>query len=87
MKKTITNLLLTALIYASLHIFMHNTFDHSHDSQCSVYVLEQLYFSADVIEPFKDLPLYLAFLLFLFTPSNIQLQVKKHFNIRAPPSL
>ena len=85
MKKTTLNLLLVAFITLILHTYMHNPFDHSHDSKCSVYVLEQLAFSADIIGAIAVLILFLPFLYFSFSLPKRQLKVEKLFSIRAPP--
>ncbi|MEA1983452.1 MAG: hypothetical protein U9N39_07900 [Campylobacterota bacterium] len=85
MKKTTLSLILTALIIVIMHSYMHNSFDHSHDSKCSVYVLEQLFFSADIINNLALLTLFLPFLYFSFNLPKHQLKVAKLFSIRAPP--
>ena len=84
-QRQIRALLFAALIFSAFHTIIHNKLDHIHDSSCSVYVLEQLYFSADVV---TVLPLPTIFLPFLFLHFQLRaycFTVQKHFSIRAPP--
>lgn len=87
MKKTILNLLFLVFITVTLHTFLHNSYDHVHDSECSIYVLEQLLFGADTIGVFVLLTLFLPFTFFIFRVPTPLIQIQSHFNMRAPPSL
>ena len=74
-------------MFVFLHIFTHNPFNHSHDSQCSVYVLEELFFSSDVIDITLLITLFLPFLFIKYSVYNYQVQSQNYFQIRAPPAL
>lgn len=76
-----------AFVFATLHTAIHNGFEKNHDSDCPVYVLEQLYFSSDVLD-FTPLSIvFTAFLVFYFTLTTYRYEAPKLFSIRAPPSL
>lgn len=85
LKNILVSILLFSFISVVLHNFVHNSYSHLHDSSCSVYVLEQLYFSGDVIESSALLILFLPFLFLVFHSRYVCLRVEKHFPIRAPP--
>ena len=87
MNRIITHILFIALMFVSLHIFTHNSFTHLHDSQCSVYVLEELFFSSDIVDTTLLLTLFLAFTFIRYYIHNYQVQIQNYFQIRAPPSL
>lgn len=78
-------MLLGAFLSVVLHSFVHNSFDHHHDSSCGVYVLEQLYFSGDVVELLTLFTLFIPFAFILFRPTLVCVKVEKKFAIRAPP--
>ena len=76
--------LLASFLFVMLHTFIHNNSKHTHDTSCNVYILEQLYSSADILEVETIFILFLPFLFLLFIP-NTCVEIKKHFTIRAPP--
>lgn len=52
MKKVFNKLsavLILGLLLGAAHTSIHNEYDHVHDASCSVYVLEQLYASTDLV--------------------------------------
>lgn len=85
MKKTTLYILLGAFIALSFHTYMHNPFDHAHDNECSVYVLEKMTAGADVVAAIEILLLFLGFVFFQFTIPKRQVRFQKLFSIRAPP--
>lgn len=85
MKKTTLYLLLIAFIYISVHSYIHNAFDHVHDTKCSIYVLEEMSTGADIAIVAQLLLLFLGFVFFQFRLPKRQLQAQKLFSIRAPP--
>jgi hypothetical protein len=84
-KKHIAITLFIAFAFTSLHLFFHNNFDHKHDNSCSVYVLEQLYFSTDVVALYLLFIAFLPFTLYLFIPRFYRFTAVRFFHIRAPP--
>lgn len=79
-------LILASFLLGSFHNFIHNDFDHLHDSSCSVYVLEQLYFAGDILALAVVIRLFYPFVSLLFMASINSIKVEKQFAIRAPPS-
>ena len=79
--------LLVSFLFVTIHTFVHNSFDHTHDTSCGVYVLEQLYFGADVFDIAPIFTLFIPFIFVLFTPTLHCVKVEKQFAIRAPPYL
>lgn len=80
-------ILVASFVFAFLHFSFHNNFDHKHDESCSVYVLEQLFFGADVI---SISPIFTSFLPFVFSVVIVQIYSFRQlnfFHIRAPPAL
>ena len=84
MKSTL-NILFIAFIFVTLHTSLHNPYDHNHDSHCSVYVLEQLYFSADIVTIDFIFALFIPFIFLPFKTIPYQNRIQNYFNIRAPP--
>jgi hypothetical protein len=78
-------LLFAAFIFVTFHTLIHNKLDHIHDSDCPVYVLEQLYFSADVVSIVAVFTVFLPFLFLSFQLHTYRFEVQKYFCIRAPP--
>jgi DMSO/TMAO reductase YedYZ heme-binding membrane subunit len=89
MKLSIRNktlqLLIIAFIFTALHLTFHNEFDHQHDSNCSVYVLEELFFSADILDVYALLVLFIPFTVLSFTIVSNFYKAFNQFSIRAPP--
>jgi len=85
-KISILHILFISFLFASVHGYFHNRYDHTHDVNCSVYVLEQLYFGADVVHVVLISTVFIPFVFFLFRPRYICVKVEKHFAIRAPPN-
>lgn len=83
---TLITILLASFIFATFHTFVHNNFDHKHDSSCSVYVLEELYSSDDVVTATLLTVLFVIFYTIFYNASISPLQVKSYFNVRAPPA-
>lgn len=81
----IISLVLLSTLLSLSHTFFHNKFDHLHDDSCSVYVLEQLYFSADVEIASVISTIFLLFIFINYLRSRYQFQAQKTFNSRAPP--
>ena len=85
MKKTTLYLLFIAFISITLHSYIHNSYDHLHNSECSVYVLEEMAIGTDIITE-EELPLlFLSFIVFQLIFLKHQLTTQGLFNIRAPP--
>ena len=82
----ITTILLASFIFATFHTFVHNNFDHKHDSSCSVYVLEELYSSDDVVALTFVTTLFVIFYTLFYNASISPIRVKSYFNSRAPPA-
>jgi len=85
-RRHILGILFASFIFTFVHSAFHNDFDHLHDTNCAVYVLEQFYYGVDIInvEPFS-----FVFLPFVFdTVVRVFYHFKPHafFSIRAPPS-
>lgn len=78
-------LLFASLLFVSLHTLIHNNFDHAHNSSCSVYVLEELYFGADIVDISTLFVLFIPFAPLLYKPKILCVETLKQFTIRAPP--
>jgi len=86
LQKLIVAALLASFLFVTLHTFVHNSSDHTHDTNCGVYVLEQLYFGVDVSDVLTVVTLFIPFIFVLFTPTLYCVKVEKQFAIRAPPA-
>jgi hypothetical protein len=84
-KKRLIGILLAAFIFATLHTAFHNPFDHQHDASCSVYVLEGLFFSADIPIAVLLTTLFIPFYFIPFTRSSYCFVPIVQSAIRAPP--
>ena len=78
--------LLLSFLFVTLHSAVHSGFEHTHDSSCGVYVLEELYFAGDTIGTAVAFSLFTPYLFLLFATLYISAKVEKTFAIRAPPS-
>jgi hypothetical protein len=85
-KKFALATLLLSFFFVALHTSMHNVHADTHDSSCSVYVLEQLFAAPDLAQSSWLLFLFTPYIFLLFTPTLISVKNEKHFAIRAPPS-
>jgi len=72
-------------LFVLLHTFVHNAHDHDHNGSCGIYVLEQLYFSADVVALDLVFTLFIPFVFVQFVLTLTDAKVQKQFTIRAPP--
>lgn len=84
-RKTL-GILFAAFIFTFFHTTVHNSFDHKHDSRCTVYVLEQFCLGVDIVN-FEPLPvLFLPFVFVAVQRHFCYLKLHTAFSIRAPPS-
>lgn len=84
-RRSLSGILFAAFIFTTFHTAIHNSFDKNHNSDCPVYVLEQLYFGADIVGIVPIIPLFLPFLLLSFETQTYRFQAPIYFSIRAPP--
>lgn len=84
-QRIVLNVIFISFIFAAFHSAIHNDFNHIHDSNCSVYVLEQLYFGADVVSIASVFILFLPFIVVSFIVQRYSFKTLNYFNIRAPP--
>jgi|GEM_PF-2130473 len=82
---TVITILLASFVFATFHSFAHNNFDHKHDSSCSVYVLEELYSSNDVVIVTFATTLFVIFYAIFYNAAVSPLYTRNYFNVRAPP--
>ena len=82
---TVITILLASFVFATFHSFAHNSFDHKHDSSCSVYVLEELYSSNDVVTVTFATTLFVIFYAIFYNATVSPLYTRNYFNVRAPP--
>ncbi len=84
-RRNTLGILFAAFMFTFLHTAFHNSFDHKHDSQCAVYVLEQFCFGLDVVAFDPLHTLFLPFLFITFLGNFYSLKLQTTFSIRAPP--
>lgn len=84
-RRSLAGILFAAFIFTTFHPALHNSFDKNHNSDCPVYVLEQLYFGADIVGIVSIITLFLPFLLLSFQTQTYRFQARSYFSIRAPP--
>ncbi|MEA1918816.1 MAG: hypothetical protein U9N52_03165 [Campylobacterota bacterium] len=87
MRTAILTVLIAAFLFTIVHSFIHDSLEHHHDSDCSVYVLEQLYFSGDILSDTSLYLLFTAFVFISFITSIFGFKRYQYFSIRAPPQL
>ncbi len=85
-RKVITPLLLAFFVLSISHNLFHNSFDHVHDATCSVYVVEELFTSTDVVLEYKEPATYLTISYIDSKKEFHSFQAFKHYSIRAPPA-
>ena len=85
LRKFITTLLLLSFFFVALHSSVHSPDDHIHDNKCDIYVLEELFSSADILYVAAAFFLFTPYIFLVFLPRATTLRVEKHFAIRAPP--
>jgi len=84
-RHVVIGVLFAASVFAAFHSAIHNKFDSRHNSDCPVYVLEQLFFGADVVSISAIVILFLPFIFSSFTTERYSFQTPNYFSIRAPP--
>jgi hypothetical protein len=82
----ITPILLAFFLLSITHNLFHNSFDHAHDSSCSVYVLEEFFTATDPIHLYKDVLVESVYLDIDLSKELHPTQTFKHYTIRAPPA-
>lgn len=78
--------LIFAFVLSVLHYNFHNEFNHHHDETCSVYVLEQLFHTTDVVVHVTQENLFVLYLFISYLLVVHCYEVCNGFHIRAPPS-
>ncbi|MBN2815056.1 MAG: hypothetical protein JXQ67_00095 [Campylobacterales bacterium] len=83
--RVLLGLLLASFFFVTIHSYIHNNFNHKHDSSCSVYVLEELINSDEVVYFVVALSLFLPFYFVLYYEKVFFQVLQRSFAIRAPP--
>jgi len=78
-------LILFAFLFTFAHSFIHNSFDHLHDTSCSVYVLEEFFTSADTPNIQVVFLLFIPYLLVSYLYKCYFDTHTRIDSIRAPP--
>ncbi|WP_295023321.1 hypothetical protein [Sulfurimonas sp.] len=67
------------------HNYIHNPYHASHDSSCSVYVLEEFFFAGDLEIAPPVILLFIPFFQIFFIAKKYNFKRLTYANIRAPP--
>jgi len=86
-KRVLSLVVLLSFLFVALHSALHTPHDHLHDSECSVYVLEQLFGAMDATVVASELFHFTPYIFLLFTLAFAGEKAEKLFSIRAPPSI